>query len=52
LEDFISLSWDGERHDATPTAEAPFDLADSKYLLDTDLTGAKRGRSLSGAVTR
>jgi hypothetical protein len=52
LEDFISLSWDGERHDATPTAEAPFDLADSKHLLDTDFTGTKRGGSLSGAVTR
>ncbi|MEQ1852888.1 MAG: right-handed parallel beta-helix repeat-containing protein [Chthoniobacteraceae bacterium] len=52
LEDFVSLSWDGEKYDAKPGAEAPFDHADSKYLLDTDLTGAKRGGSLSGAVTR
>ena len=52
LEDFIGLSWDGEKHDATPTTEAPFDHADSKYLLDTDFTGAKRAGSLSGAVKR
>jgi hypothetical protein len=52
LEDFISLSWDGEKHDATPTAEAPFEHADSKYLLNTDFTGAKRAGSLSGAVAR
>ena len=52
LEDFISLSWDGEKHDATPTAEAPFDHADSKYLLDTDLTGTRRTGMLSGAVAR
>jgi hypothetical protein len=52
LEDFVSLSWDGEKHDATPTAEAPFEHADSKYLLNTDFTGAKRAGSLSGAVAR
>jgi hypothetical protein len=52
LEDFTSLSWDGEKHDATPTDEAPFDHADSKYLLDTDFTGTKRTGSLSGAVAR
>ena len=52
LEDFVSLSWDGEKHDATPTSEAPFDHADSKHLLDTDFTGAKRAGSLSGAVKR
>jgi Right handed beta helix region len=52
LEDFVSLSWDGEKHDATPIAEAPFDHADSKYLLDTDFKGAKRTGSLSGAVAR
>lgn len=52
LEDFVSLSWDGEKHDAMPTTEAPFDHADAKYLLDTDFTGAKRAGSLSGAVKR
>ena len=52
LEDFLGLSWDGEKHDATPASEAPFDHADSKYLLDTDLTGAKRAGLLSGAVAR
>jgi hypothetical protein len=52
LEDFVSLSWNGEKHDATPTAEAPFDHADSKYLFDTDFKGAKRTGSLSGAGAR
>ncbi len=52
LEDFVSLSWDGEKHDATPTAEAPFANADAKYLLETDFTGTKRSQPSSGAVSR
>ncbi len=52
LEDFFSLSWDGEKHDATPTAEAPFAHADSKYQVDTDFTGTKRTKPLSGAITK
>ena len=52
LEDFVSLSWDGETHDATPTAAASLDHADAKYLLETDLTGAKRNGPASGAVGR
>ncbi len=52
LEDFVSLSWDGEKHDATPTAAASLDHADAKYLLDTDFTGAKRNGATSGAVAR
>ena len=52
LEDFIRLSWDGEKHNATPTAEAPFDHADSKYLFETDCTGTRRAGALSGAVAR
>ena len=52
LEDFISLSWDGEKHNATPTAEAPFDHADSKYLFEPDCTGTRRAGALSGAVAR
>ena len=52
LEDFISLSWDGEKHDATPTPEAPFTHVDAKYLLETDFTGVTRTGSVSGAVTR
>lgn len=52
LEDFLSLSWDGEKHDATPTAEAPFDQADSKHFLDTDLAGSRRRTSTSGAIAR
>jgi hypothetical protein len=52
LEDFVSLSWDGEKHDATPTAEAPFDRADAPHLIETDFAGAKRTGSISGAVGR
>ena len=52
LEDFVSVTWDGEKHDATPAAEAPFEQADAKYLLETDFTGSKRTKPLSGARTR
>jgi hypothetical protein len=52
LEDFVSLSWDGEKHDAKPSAKAPFASADVKYLLETDFTGAKRTTLISGAVVR
>jgi hypothetical protein len=52
LEDFISLSWDGEKHDATPSVEAPFDHADAKYLIETDFNGSRRTGPVSGAVMR
>jgi hypothetical protein len=52
LEDFVSLTWDGEKYDAKPSAEAPFASADAGYLLDTDFTGAKRSEPISGAVMR
>jgi hypothetical protein len=52
LEDFVSLSWDGEKHDATSIAEAPFAHADSKYQVDTDFTGTKRTKPFSGAITK
>lgn len=52
LEDFVSLSWDGEKHDATPTVDAPFDQADPKYLLEHDFNNSTRTGSLAGAVTR
>lgn len=52
LEDFVNVTWDGERHDVKPLAEGLIDHADSKYLLDSDFFGAKRIGSLSGAVTR
>ena len=52
MEDFVSLSWDGEKHDATPTAEVPFAHADPKYLLGTDFNGATRDAPVSGAIQR
>jgi hypothetical protein len=51
LEDFVNVTWDGEKHDVKPSAEALIDHADSKYFLDSDFFGAKRVGSLSGAVT-
>jgi hypothetical protein len=52
VEDFANVTWDGEKHDATPSAKAPFASADVKYLLETDFTGAKRTTLISGAVVR
>jgi len=52
LEDFISLSWDGEKYDAKPSAEAPFDHADSNHLLDTDFAGKPRHKPTSGAFAK
>jgi hypothetical protein len=52
LEDFASLSWDGEKHDAKPNAEAPFDHADQKYLLNTDFAGNPRRKTTSGAIAK
>lgn len=52
LEDFVSVSWDGEKHDATPAAEAPFDHADSKHFIETDFAGTPRKGRVSGAVIR
>ena len=52
LEDFANVTWDGEEHDATPTANAPFAKADAKYLLETDFTGSKRSQPLGGARNR
>jgi len=52
LEDFVGLSWDGEKHDATPVAEAPFHRAEAKYLFETDYSGEVRSGRVSGAVER
>jgi len=52
LEDFVSMTWDGEKHDAKPTVEAPFDKADGRFLLETDFSGSKRLGPVSGAVQR
>jgi len=52
LEDFTGLTWDGEKHDATPTTDAPFEKADPKFLLDTDFNGQARTKAVSGALAR
>jgi len=52
LEDFANVTWDGENHDAKPTAEAPFASADAKHVLEIEFNGAKRTEPISGAVVR
>jgi Right handed beta helix region len=52
LNDFQNLTWDGEKHDATPTVDAPFEKADRSFLIDTDFANRPRTRALSGAVAR
>ncbi|WP_197453430.1 right-handed parallel beta-helix repeat-containing protein [Caulifigura coniformis] len=52
LEDFTNLSWDTTAANAKPTATAPFDHADPRYLLETDYHGAKRTSPTSGAISR
>lgn len=52
LEDFVSLSWDGEKYDATPVNDAPFGHADVKYLLDTDFRASRRTQPIAGALMR
>jgi hypothetical protein len=52
LEDFVSLSWDGEKQDATPANGAPLEKADAKYLVKTDFSGQPRTRPVSGARVR
>jgi hypothetical protein len=51
LEDFVNVTWDGEKHDATPVRDAPFAHADAKYVLDTDFKGSKRTGPVSGALS-
>lgn len=50
LEDFVSLTWDGEKHDARPTAEAPFQHVDPAHFVETDQQGRRRSAPLSGAL--
>jgi hypothetical protein len=52
LEDFENVSWDASNHDVTPTASAPFEHAETRFLLKTDFKGESREKPLSGARTR
>jgi hypothetical protein len=52
LADFVGVTWDGQKHDATPTASAPVAQADARYLVETDFSGRKRTQPISGAITR
>jgi hypothetical protein len=51
LADFAALTWDAQKHDATPAAAAKLDHADPKHLLPEDFHGNPRGaRTTAGAV--
>lgn len=52
LQDFVDVSWDGARHDATPVAAAPFERADPQFLIDIDFAGKQRAKPISGASAR
>lgn len=52
VEDFVELSWDAEKHDATPVPEAPVDAADAAWLVPTDFYGKPRSKPTAGAVAR
>jgi hypothetical protein len=52
LEDFVHVSWDADHSDALPTASAPFEFADLRYLVETDFSGKKRIKPISGALAR
>ncbi len=52
LSDFVSVTWDGAKHDARPVAEAPLDKPDPAFLVPTDFAGRTRTRAVSGAVAR
>ncbi len=51
LEDFPHLTWDAAKHDATPATEASFEMADPKFLIQTDFHGKPRTKNLSGAIS-
>jgi hypothetical protein len=51
LADFAGLSWDARTYDATPSATAGLDHADSAWLVPVDFHGTSRGtRKTAGAV--
>lgn len=52
LADFVSVTWDGEKHDVRPAPGAPLEKADPALLIPTDFAGQARTKPLSGAITR
>ncbi len=51
-EDLPGLSWDAEKRDAVPAADAAVEKAEARFLVPTDLNGATRNGPLSGAVVK
>lgn len=52
LADFTALTWDAQKHDATPTTSAKLEHADPKFMPPDDFHGKPRGaQRIAGAVT-
>ncbi len=51
LEDLPGVSWEGDRHDATPAEDAPFHKADAEFLVPSDFKGQPRSLNTSGAIS-
>ncbi len=50
LEDFVSVTWDGQKHDARPSAQAGFQHASPEFTTETDFSGrSRKGMNTSGA---
>ncbi len=47
--DLPGLSWDGSAHEGKPAPDAPFNRADPRYLLPTDIDATPRPSPVSGA---
>lgn len=51
LEDFLDVSWDGEKRNARPAKNAPFvGQADSKHAVESDILGAVRAARLTAGA--
>lgn len=51
IQDLPGLTWNADKTDAAPAADAPLEKAEAKFLLSTDFKGAPRLHRVSGAVS-
>jgi len=51
LSDFVDVSWDGNRRDATPSRDCPFvGQADRRFAVELDIHGNKRGTRVTAGA--
>jgi hypothetical protein len=51
LTDFVDVSWDGSRRDATPSSDGPFiGQGDNNFAVKVDITGSRRGRRVTAGA--